>query len=390
MSGTSPQTRHLVIACGGTGGHLFPGVAVAEEWLTQGGTATLMISPKEVDQRGVGLASPTEIVTLPAVAMQRGSRLAFVTALVGSVRMCVKHFRTQRPAAVLAMGGFTSAGPVLAARALRIPAFLHESNTVPGRANRLLARCAQEVFVGFPGAAARFRTGATPTGTPVRTRFGPADEAGCRRSLGLEPDRPVILVAGGSQGARGVNDIVLRALPGAKSMLPHWQWLHLTGPAEEDRVRRAYAAEGIDGVVHGFWDRMETALGAASAAVCRAGASSLAELAAMRVPTVLIPFPHAADNHQFYNACAFESTGASVLIEQKDLQPEHLLAALRPMVEDSNLRIRMQAALEVWNRPDAARSMIDRMLGRTIPSTVRVGASESESTALPRRKALVA
>jgi UDP-N-acetylglucosamine--N-acetylmuramyl-(pentapeptide) pyrophosphoryl-undecaprenol N-acetylglucosamine transferase len=391
MKRAAASSFRVVIACGGTGGHLFPGLAVADELILQGASVAVMISPKQVDQRAVRGAQGLEICTLPAVALQSGSRLSFFSTVARSARVCLREFRRRPPAAVLAMGGFTGAGPVIAARVLGLPVFLHESNTVPGRANRLLSRFATTVFTGFPSAGAKFRRGATHVGTPVRHQFSPAEEAGCRRLLGLDPERPVVLIAGGSQGARGINDMILRAVPGARSLLPHWQWLHLTGSADEERVRAAYAAEGIDAQVHGFWDRMEIALGAASVAVMRSGASSMAELAAMRVPSVLVPYPQAADNHQFHNACAFESTGAAVLIEQSDLQPEHLLAALRPMVEDALVRKRMQSALGLWHRPDAARMISAHLLGRPALSAVpHPDSPATETTSFQRKKALVA
>jgi UDP-N-acetylglucosamine--N-acetylmuramyl-(pentapeptide) pyrophosphoryl-undecaprenol N-acetylglucosamine transferase len=380
----------VTIACGGTGGHLFPGLAVAEALVSQGSRPSLMISAKTVDRQAVKGVQGMEVVTLPAVALQRGARWSFCTNVVRSARQSLAHFRKHRPQAVLAMGGFACVGPVLAARWLRIPVFLHESNTIPGRANRLLSHLASEVFVGFPSAASRFRREATVTGTPVRMPNAPIEDPGCRRLLGLDADRPVILVIGGSQGAIAINDIVLRALPGARSLLPHWQWLHLSGPADEARVRAAYAAEGLTAVVHGFWHRMDLAWRAASAAIGRAGASSMAEMAALRVPAVLIPFPHAADNHQFHNACAFESTGAAVLIEQADLKPEHLLAALRPMVEDAAVRRRMQSALETWDQPEAARQIAGRLLGRESARIIRTMNATRAAEPLDRGNPLVA
>jgi UDP-N-acetylglucosamine--N-acetylmuramyl-(pentapeptide) pyrophosphoryl-undecaprenol N-acetylglucosamine transferase len=370
---------------------LFPGLAVGEALKSRQARVTLMISPKAVDQQAVKHVRGMDVVTLPAVALQRGSRWSFAAHVVAAVRVSLRQFRQHRPRALLAMGGFTCAGPVLAARWLRIPVFLHESNTIPGRANRWLARLASEVFVGFPSAASRFPRGATVIGTPVRLRPAPIEDSTCRHLMGLDPDRPVILVIGGSQGAAAINEVAVRALPGARSLLPHWQWLHLTGPADEARVRAAYAAEGLSAAVHGFWGRMDLAWRAATAAVARAGASSMAEMAALRVPSVLIPFPHAADNHQFHNACAFESTGAAVLIEQADLQPEHLLAALRPMVEDASVRSRMQSALEAWDRPAAAREMAGRLMG--VPDSAAVaGAVDSmhEPATVGRHKAVVA
>lgn len=390
MSRAVSSSSHVVIACGGTGGHLYPGLAVAQELKRSGVAVELMISPKQVDQRAVQAVDGIECTTLPAVALQAGSRLSFFGSVAASARHCIRRFRSRPPRAVLSMGGFTGAGPVIAARILGIPVFLHESNTIPGKANRLLARFASAVFVGFPAAASRFGRKAFCLGTPVRPELAVVDASECRRLLGLDPERPVVLVAGGSQGAQAVNDAVMAALPGARSMVPQWQWVHLSGPAEEARVREAYRVEGVDGVVHGFWDRMDLVLGAASAAVTRAGASSMAELAAMRVPAVLVPYPHASDNHQFQNACAFESTGAAVLIEQQDLRPEPLLAALRPMVEDAVVRARMQSALAAWHRVDAAERVARAVLGRPVHvlSTPPPGKASGEES--PRKGAMVA
>jgi UDP-N-acetylglucosamine--N-acetylmuramyl-(pentapeptide) pyrophosphoryl-undecaprenol N-acetylglucosamine transferase len=179
----------------------------------------------------------------------------------------------------------------------------------------------------------------------------------------LDPARPVVLVAGGSQGAVGINELVTRSLTGVKSLLPQWQWLHLTGTHEEGRVRQAYAEAGIEAQVHGFLHQMEVALGAASVVVSRAGASSLAEIAAMRTPAFLVPFPHATDNHQFHNAAAFEATGAAVMGEQSSLKPESLLAALCPLVDDLAARALMQNALAQWHHPEAASVISRRILG---------------------------
>jgi len=362
---TSQEAQHLrvAIACGGTGGHLFPGVAVAGELRQLGASVCLMVSPKQVDQHAVRQVCDMEVLTLPTVGWQRGRRIQFLMSLLRSTSQARSLFRQRRPDAVLSMGGFTGAGPVLAARSLRIPVFLHESNAVPGRANRRLARFAREVFVGFPGAMSRIRARATCVGTPVRPQFTRAEESGCRRLLGLDPARPVVLVAGGSQGAVGINDLVTRSLPGVKSLLPRWQWLHLTGTQDQDRVRQAYVEAGIEAQVHGFLKQMEVALGAASVVVSRAGASSLAEIAAMRTPAFLVPFPHATDNHQFHNAAAFEATGAAVMGEQSSLKPESLLAALCPLVDDLAARARMQNALAQWHHPEAGSVISRRILG---------------------------
>src|SRR5262245_25675337 len=149
--------RPIAIACGGTGGHLFPGLAVAQELVERGCKVTLIVSPKEVDQQAVQGVVGMDVMTLPAVGLKRGGEIAFLRGCCRSYRAARKLFQARRPQAVLAMGGFTSAPPVLAGRRSGAPAFLHESNTIPGRANRLLSRMVTQAFVGFPSAAARLK-----------------------------------------------------------------------------------------------------------------------------------------------------------------------------------------------------------------------------------------
>jgi UDP-N-acetylglucosamine--N-acetylmuramyl-(pentapeptide) pyrophosphoryl-undecaprenol N-acetylglucosamine transferase len=346
---------HVAIACGGTGGHLFPGLAVADQLVQRGVAVSLLVSAKDVDQNAVKSVRGMEVITLPAVALQSGSRLAFVRGFVQSWRAARKQFRQRRPDAVLAMGGFTSAPPVLAARGVGAKTFLHESNTIPGRANRWLARLVDHAFIGFPQAAARLHARETTvTGTPVRSEFHARDAGACRTALGFDPARPVVLIMGGSQGATGINELVRAALPQLAARLPQAQWLHLAGARDVQQVRDTYANLKLKAVVHPFLQEMGQVLAAATGAVSRAGASSLAELAALRLPSVLVPFPHAADNHQLHNARAFVESGAALLLEQAGALPGRLEALLADLIENQPAREKMRSALGQWHSPRAA------------------------------------
>ena len=405
----------IAIACGGTGGHLFPGLAVAEQLSARGCDVALLISPKDIDQQAVKSAmerrsptrpvegnhtqhagsetgAPLQIFTLPAVGLQNRNYFSFAKSFWKSFRTARKIFQARPPVAVLAMGGFTSAPPVLAARKFGAKTFLHESNTIPGKANRFLARFVDEAFVGFPEAANRLRAKKTSvTGTPVRPQFSPSSilhspSSACRVALGLEPDRPTILVVGGSQGASGLNNLVLSALPLLKEK--SWQWLHLTGVADFAKVEAAYRALGIRADVKPFLVEMELALGAATACVSRSGASSLAEVAAMRLPSVLVPLPTAADNHQMTNALAFEKTGAAKLLEQKISTPEQVAIVLAELVGDESVRSKMQAALAQWHAPTAAADIAEKILTAVSRSTDSLSASPLQNldtrTSCPR------
>jgi len=378
----SPETKtpFVAIACGGTGGHLFPGLAVAEELKKCGCKIGLLISTKDIDQQAVKSACDMEIFTLPAVGLQNRNYFSFAKSFWNSFCTARKIFESNPPQAVLAMGGFTSAPPILAAGKFGAKAFLHESNTIPGRANRFLARFVDEAFVGFPEAAARLRTKKVSiTGTPVRPQFRQRDAAECRIALGIDPNLPTILVVGGSQGASGLNEMILSALPLLAGK--NWQWLHLTGANDFEKVKNFYAAKNVKAVVKPFLAEMDLALGAATVAVSRAGASSLAEIAVMQLPSLLVPFPAAADNHQFFNTIAFEKNGAAKLLQQKSATPEKVAAILSELVENETMRSQMQAALAQWHAPRAAEQIAENILSAIAQQQKKAGQSKARNCA---------
>ncbi len=374
-----PDAQHwIVIACGGTGGHLFPGLAVAREMVERNWAVSLLVSPKQVDQRAVQSVQHldrAEVVTLPTAAFQAGNRLAFWGGFIKSCKILHAAFKARPPTAVLAMGGFTGLAPVLVGKRFGARTFLHESNVVPGRANRFLARFVDEVFLGFAEAADRLSSRkCRVTGTPVRAEFRPRDQAECQVALGLEPGRPTVLVMGGSQGASAINDLVIAMVPDFSKEFPAVQWVHLTGPRDLEKVKAVYAHAGAKAVVTAFCDRMHFALSAATLAISRAGASALAELAAVQLPAILIPYPEAAGNHQLHNARAFGRVGAAIVLQQyrtgKELatQLAEVGGNIRRLIQDTELREKMRRALAQLHKPQAARDIVDAIT-RTAVST---------------------
>ena len=374
MTSPAQPPFRVAVACGGTGGHLYPGLAVADRLRQRGCELMLLVSPKEVDQQAVKDLEGMEIVTLPAIGLSARRWLAFGLAFGRAYRSVRRLFRTKPVQGVIAMGGFTAAAPVLAAKRCGAATFLHESNTMPGRANRLLGRLVDHAFVGFPAAAVRLRCrDVTVTGTPVRSQFKRREPQPCRRALGLDPDRPVCLVMGGSQGAHGVNELVVAGLPLLARRFADWQWLHLTGPADFEPVRNTYAAANVRAEVRPFLEEMELAMSAATVAISRAGASSLAELAAVRLPSVLVPYPAATDDHQLHNARTFVETGAALLLEQQAATPEALALLLSRLVQDPCAREDMQNALARWHTPQAAERIASSMLETMSAAAQRLG-----------------
>ncbi len=364
----------VFLACGGTGGHLFPGVALAEELQSRACRVVLLVSSKEIDQQAAAAVPGVEVATLPAVGLSRRAVFAFLGGFIKSYRASRKLFREFHPDSVVAMGGFTSAPPIMAARRRHLPTFLHESNTVPGRANRKLARIVNEAFVAFPAAGSRLRCRkVSVTGTPVRSALRSLDPARCRTELGLNPAKQTVLAMGGSQGASGVNELVIKALPALEEKLPDFQWIHLTGAAEFGTVKNAYAALRLPVAVYAFSTRMDLVLGAATVAVTRAGGSTLAELAAVRLPAVLIPYPAATENHQYQNARAFEQLGAGRLLEQHSATTADLVRGVSQLALSEQVREKMQRALSDWDRPDSAAVMAEAVLRAISESKAGVG-----------------
>lgn len=272
--------------------------------------------------------------------------------------------RSWRPDAVVGMGGYLTLPAALAGVARGIPVVLHESNAVLGLANRLCKPLSAHVALGLPPADG---TVGTLTGTPLRPELlERGDAKAARRDLGLDPDLPTVLVVGGSQGARALNLLAPAALAAARDAAGPLQALHLSGKSAEAEARAAYAAAGVPAVVLGYLESMERAYAAADLAVCRAGASTLAELAAQRLPALLVPYPHAAGAHQDANARALEAAGAARRLPEAGLDAPRLGAAVAAVLASPDARRTMAESFSKLGLPparDAARLLADLVEG---------------------------
>ena len=317
---------HVSIACGGTGGHLFPGLAVAETLRHRGHRVMLILSEKKIDAVAVeGRERDFRIETVPSIGLPSPllspRLLTFTSGMFASVRRCRALFRDFQPHAVVGMGGFTSTPPIIAGRMMGKPTFVHESNAIPGKANKLNARLAKVVLLGF-AECAQHLSGGTPsvvTGTPIRESLrAPVDRPAALASFGFDPaaDVSTLLVMGGSQGARGVNQAVARALPQWQASGRALRFIHQTGPNDGDFVRQAYAKAGLTAFVCDFHPEMQNAYVAADLAIARAGAATLAELSHFGVPSILVPFPAAAEDHQTLNAQILVRAGAALMVKE--------------------------------------------------------------------------
>lgn len=322
----------FVIACGGTGGHLSPGIALAEALIARGHTVTLFISHKKVDTRLVEKYPhlPAERVPSAPFGWRPDVHLRFHLKQTQGLLFSLRFLRQHRPDAIIGFGGFTNAGVVMAARFLGIPVALHEANRVPGRAVRVLSRFAARLYLP-PGVRLPGRRGVMirHTGLPVRNEISrlPRDEA--RARLGLDPAQKLLVVLGGSQGSGNLNQWAEQNL----AALAHEgiQVYCVTGLGKgSEGVRELTDKSGrvVRSWFEAFSDRVGVLMSAADLVLSRAGAGTLAELVRCETPAVLIPYPHAADNHQWANATYFEQQGGGVVVA------DHALAGLRQEVLD--------------------------------------------------------
>jgi UDP-N-acetylglucosamine--N-acetylmuramyl-(pentapeptide) pyrophosphoryl-undecaprenol N-acetylglucosamine transferase len=318
---------NVAIACGGTGGHLFPGLAVAEVLKNRGHQVLLLISEKQIDAIAVANRTEFRIQKIPAVGLTKlVSRqfFSFLAKFVNGLIACLGVYRSFKPDAVLGMGGFTSTAPILAGRLAGRPTFIHESNAIPGKANRLNAFLSKKVLLGFEECARYFPNKPVEvTGTPIRDSLrSPVDRSQALKNMRLKSDLRTVLVMGGSQGAHEINKAVVSILKrfAAKKV----QFVHLTGKEDEHYVYECYRREAIPAFVSAFYDRMEEAYTVADLAVARSGAASLTELSYFGLPTILIPYPFAAENHQYFNAEIFARHGVAEVIEESRVNEDTL------------------------------------------------------------------
>lgn len=342
----------IVLACGGTGGHVFPALAAGAVLRDEHGADLVMFGRSGALEERLARNANVEFRSVPAVPLYRARpwrNLSLPWTALRCVLEAKRVLREVAPQAVLATGGYVSLPTGIAARLLGIPVVVHESNAYPGVANRLLGRVASRLLVGSPAGARAFAPlRAEVVGNPARARDG-RSRAALRAERGLTDSDKYLVVIGGSQGAIGVNRILaseIRAIRAAG-----WKVLWQAGPSGLDDARRA--TEGLDGVrVEAFVSDVYGDFAAADLALTRAGASTLAELALFAIPSVLVPFPFATGNHQEINACEMSDAGAAELLVERDWVAG---AGLRAIENLWSRRDAASQAMSAFSRPEAAR-----------------------------------
>jgi UDP-N-acetylglucosamine--N-acetylmuramyl-(pentapeptide) pyrophosphoryl-undecaprenol N-acetylglucosamine transferase len=363
----------VVMAGGGTGGHLYPGIAVARELLARvpdarvsfAGTAQ-GIEARVVPREGFALDLIRSAGLKGKSIVERVRGLALLPLGGGDAWRLLAN---RRPHLVIGVGGYSS-GPVVALAALRgIPTLLLEQNAVPGLTNRLLARLVHAAAVTYDETLPYFKGKGFVSGNPVRSTFFESDRMDTRE----HPDAPVgVLIFGGSQGAHAINLAAVEAAPELARATTRLVVTHQTGERDLDMVREGYRGAGLAARVEPFLYEMDREMKAAQVIVCRAGATTLAEITAAGRPAVLVPLPTATDDHQRKNADVLARAGAAEVIDQRELTPARLAAAVLALACDAGRRARMAAAARALARPDAARAIVDRALALAgHPASVR-------------------
>lgn len=366
---------NVVFAGGGTGGHLYPAIALADA--LRGRAHVRFIGTADRLEATIVPDAGYELVTIASRPLQRSFSFGTVqTAAVNAVGVAqaLAALAAFSPDIVIATGGYVCFPVVVAAKMLRIIARSHmklalvEPNAHPGLTNRLLAPIVDEVWGAFEHADARFAGKYVHTGIPVRdSLFHPNNRIEAARRLGLDPNRKTILAIGGSQGARSVNETIA-ALVTRRALPPEWQILHASGERDYEYMQAEERAPFGDNrvVLVPYLREMADAYELADLVIARAGASTLGELAALGLPSILVPYPYASEDHQTMNARVFEDAGAAVVVSDRDLNADALWWRLREVMEPERL-----AAMRAAARSLAARDPLATILARVEALTAR-------------------
>lgn len=365
------HAKHLCIAAGGTGGHFYPALAIGNAFRQRGGDVTFIVAGQHTDEH-IAAAQQQGFKAVPTVALRLprglGPMASFPWRFFQSWRQARLRLRELQPAVVLGMGSFASVPVGLGAGSEGFPLVLHEGNAVIGRANRFLSRRACALAISLPLRAGQ-RGGCPPTitGLPLRPALlaaaaAPPHPSAYLAELGLAAGVPVLLVFGGSQGAKAVNGAVSGAAALLGTDAGRLQVLHFTGQADNAELTAAYANAGVRAAVRQAETRMDLAYAAAGLAICRAGASTISELALFGKPGVLIPLPTAADDHQTANAMMIAEHRAGCHLPQADATPARLASILRDWLNRPESVAAWGDNIRTLATPNAAEAVVDLLL----------------------------
>ena len=354
----------IVFAGGGTGGHLMAGLSIAQEISCRFPDARIVFfGTNKKNEEGYIGKSDYEFKQIVACKLPSLIRLPLFIfgSLIGIIHSLINLVRI-KPDMIIGLGGYGSVLPVLAAYITGIPIVLIEQNVIPGRANLKMARWVDAVLCHWEGSKKRFKRGhVVVTGVPIRSGIIEDESEGIDNPFGLDIQKKTLLIMGGSQGAQAINKVMLQSIPKIQALVPDLQIIHFTGKHGYQEAEEAYNDMGIRSFVSAFYNDIGAAYRLSDLVVSRSGANTLAEITALGIPAILIPYPYATDNHQYWNAYELSSVGGAMIIKQEELTPERVIKLVSDLLTNDESLDNMKKINKSLSKPFAAERVVDKI-----------------------------
>ncbi len=354
----------IVFAGGGTGGHLLAGLSIAQEISSRFPGARIIffgtnrkkesgyIEKSSYEFKPIMACKPTSFIRLP---------LFLFASLIGIIHSLISLVRI-KPDIIVGLGGYGSVLPVVAAYISGIPIVLIEQNVIPGRANLKMAGWADAVLCHWESSKKRFKKGrVVVTGVPIRSGIIEDGTVAGDNPFGLDFQKKTLLIMGGSQGAQAINKVMLQSIPKLQTLIPGLQIIHLTGKHGYQEAKESYGGIGISSFVSEFYNDIGAAYRLSDLVISRSGANTIAEITSVGIPAILIPYPYATDNHQYWNAHELSSAGGAMIIKQEELKPERVIKLVSDLLMNDEKLDNMKKTNKRLSKPLAATRVVDRI-----------------------------
>jgi UDP-N-acetylglucosamine--N-acetylmuramyl-(pentapeptide) pyrophosphoryl-undecaprenol N-acetylglucosamine transferase len=355
----------VIFAGGGTGGHLMAGLSIAQEISSRSpGAHIIFFGTNKKGESGYIGKSGYEFKQIEACKLTSFIRLPLFifVSLIGIIHSMINIARI-KPDIIIGLGGYGSALPVVAAYVIGIPIVLIEQNVIPGRANLIMSRWADAILCHWESTKNRFKKAGSVsvTGIPVRNGIVENETEVVKNPFGLASQGKTLLVMGGSQGSQAINKVILQSIPELKALIQGLQIIHLTGKEGYKEAKDAYDDLGISSFVSEFSNDIGAAYRLADLVICRAGANTIAEISTVGIPAILIPYPYATDNHQYWNAYELARIGGALIIKQDELKPERLTELVSDLLLNDEKLNNMEKINRGLSKPFAAEKVVDKI-----------------------------
>ncbi len=354
----------IIFAGGGTGGHLMAGLSIAQKISSRFPDARIIFfGTNRKKESGYIEKSSYEFKPIMACKLTSYIRLPLFlfVSIVGIIHSAINLVRI-KPDIIVGLGGYGSVLPVVAAYIVGIPIVLIEQNVIPGRANLAIARWADTVLCHWESSKKRFRKGhIVVTGVPIRSGIVENGTEAGDNPFGLDFQKKTLLIMGGSQGAQAINKVMLQSIPKLQTLVPGLQIIHLTGKHGYQEAKESYDGMGASSFVSEFYNDIGAAYRLSDLVISRSGANTIAEITSVGIPAILIPYPYATDNHQYWNAYELSSAGGALIIKQEELEPERVIKLVSDLLMNDEKLDNMKKINRSLSKPFAAERVVDKI-----------------------------